>query len=111
MNFQLLRPLIHRRHVRHVPPPVLHWRGLRNLNDFQRVEIARKLECAVRARAKERQGERNDLHNIVPDSARSRDELAGMVGVGHSTYEHAVTVLDRAPPRKPVDERKQETGI
>ena len=91
----------------------------RNLTDFQRIEMVRRFEQAVKARAKERQGTRTDLsdnpmekfpqatpvplksaqRNIVPKSAgsRSRDELAQMAGVGHSTYEQATAVLDNAP--------------
>ena len=98
------------------PPPVLHWRGLRNLNDFQRVEIARKLECAVRARAKAASianlKQNSDVESLPPRyEGKSRDKLGKMANVSGKTYEHAATVLDRAPPRKPVDERKQETGI
>ena len=70
----------------------------RNLNDFQRIEITHKCEDAVKAKAKERQGTRTDVkEDIVLKSARSRDELASMAGVGHSTYEHAVEVLEKAP--------------
>lgn len=92
----------------------------RNLNDFQRIEIVRKCEDAVKAEAKSRQGTRTDLltsgqtisefeydaehatddiRNIPPKVAGSdaRDELAAMAGVGHTTYERAVKVLDKAP--------------
>ena len=69
----------------------------RNLNDFQRIEIVDKCKDAVRAKAKERQGTRTDVANIPLKSAESRDELAKMSGVGHSTYEHAVTVMESAP--------------
>ena len=71
--------------------------GRRNLNVFQRVEIVHKHEKTVKAQAKARQGTRTDLHgNIPPKSAGSdsRDELAKMAGVGHSTYENAVKVLE-----------------
>ncbi len=71
----------------------------RNLNDFQRIEIVRKYEQRVRAQAKARQGTRTDLKgHILPTSAGSdtRDILADMAGVGHSTYEHVITILDNA---------------
>lgn len=88
--------------------------GRRNLNDFQRVEMVRKCENAVKAKAKERQGTRTDLeNNIVPKSAqsRSRDELAQMAGVGHSTYEHATAVLDKAPEEVKQAVRNDELSI
>lgn len=71
--------------------------GRRNLNDFQRVEIVHKHEKTVKAQAKARQGTRTDLHGNLPlksAGSDSRDELAKMAGVGHSTYEHAVKVLE-----------------
>lgn len=71
----------------------------RNLNDMQRIAIVRKCEDSVRAKAKERQGKRTDISDFPLKSAESRDELADMAGVGHSTYEHAVTVLETAPPQ------------
>ena len=86
----------------------------RNLNDFQRVEMVRKCEQAVKLQAKERQGTRTDLQeNIVLKSAqsRSRDELAQMAGVGHSTYEHAAAVLDKAPEPVVQATRNSELSI
>ena len=71
----------------------------RNLGDMQRVAIVRKCEDAVRAKAKERQGTRTDVSDILekfPEST-SRDELGAMAGVSGKTYEHAVTVLETAP--------------
>lgn len=77
----------------------------RNLSDFQRVEMVRKCEEAVKARAKQRQSEYygNQYESGLPlksagvQNRDSRDELAQMAGVGHSTYEHAVKVIDNAP--------------
>ena len=87
----------------------------RNLNDFQRVEIARKYEDAVKAQAKERQGMRNDLEeNIVeknPRSSKSRDELGAIAGVSGKTYEHATEVLDKAPTAVIEAARKKEISI
>ena len=55
--------------------------GRRNISDFVRAELALKAEPLIAARAKERQGARNDL-NIpanLPESAgkETRDELGG----------------------------------
>ena len=41
----------------------------------------------------------------------SRDILAGMAGVGHSTYEHAITILDKAPEAVIEAVRKEELSI
>jgi hypothetical protein len=87
----------------------------RNLNDFQRVELVRKCEDAVKAQAKTRQGTRIDLEtNIVerfPPSSKARDEFGAVAGVSGKTYEHATAVLDKAP--KPVIEatRRKELSI
>ncbi len=76
----------------------------RNLNDFQRIEIVRKCEDAVKADAKKRQGTRTDLltyaenyAQVEPEKKRATIELGVMAGVSASTYEHAVAILDKAP--------------
>ncbi|MBR1436893.1 MAG: hypothetical protein IJ587_00010 [Synergistaceae bacterium] len=81
----------------------------RNLNDFQRIEIVRKCENAVKAQAKKRQisGLVHQEDTVVENlpqrgeteqtGKKSRDELGAMAGVSGKTYEHATAVLDRAP--------------
>ena len=75
----------------------------RNLNDFQRIEIVRKCEDAVKAQAKERQrGGQGGilLQEKLPEAnieKQSRDTLGAMAGVSGKTYEHATAVLDNAP--------------
>lgn len=79
----------------------------RNLNDFQRIELVRKCEDAVKAQAKARQAEyhgnqyESGLKEKFPEvqnvGKQSRDELGAMAGVSGKTYEHATTVLDEAP--------------
>ena len=87
--------------------------GRRNLNDFQRVEMVRKCEYAVKAQAKERQeatrfgGE----GKITTTVEKSRDTLGAMAGVSGSTYEHAVVVLDTAPEEVIEATRKDELSI
>ena len=79
--------------------------GRRNLNDFQRVEIAYKCEDAVKAKAKERQAEyygnqyESGLMEKIPEvqNTTSRDELGSMAGVSGKTYEHGVAVIEKAP--------------
>lgn len=73
--------------------------GRRNLNDFQRVEIAYKCEDAVKAKAAERQESTRfgGTGNISLTAGQARDELGAMAGVSGKTYEHAVTVMEEAP--------------
>lgn len=61
--------------------------GRRNLPAYERARLALRLKPVIAEKAKERQGTRTDLHNIVPNSAqsRTRDELARSAGVGHDT--------------------------
>ena len=87
----------------------------RNLNDFQRVEMVRKCEHAVKTQAKERQLS-GLVQNTSPVPLKSagrdaRDELAQMAGVGHSTYEHAAVVLDNAPEEVIQATRQNELSI
>lgn len=87
----------------------------RNLNDFQRVEMVRKCEHAVKTQAKERQLS-GLVQNSFPVPLKSagrdaRDELAQMAGVGHSTYEHAAVVLDNAPEEVIQATRQNELSI
>ena len=83
----------------------------RNLNDFQRIEMVRKCESAVKAQAEQRMltGKSNPMVNL--SQGTSRDALGAMAGVSGSTYEHATAVLDNAP--EPVIEatRKKELSI
>ena len=69
----------------------------RNLNDFQRVEIVRKYESAVKAKAAQRMLAGKPIPTSNLAQGRSRDILANMAGVGHSTYERATTIIDNAP--------------
>lgn len=89
----------------------------RNLNDFQRIEIVRKCENAVKAQARERQlselkqNQDTVKKNFSERGEQSRDTLGSMAGVSGVTYEHAVAIIDNAP--EPVKEavRKQEISI
>ena len=61
-------------------------------DDFQRVELVRKCEDAVKAQAKLRQGTRTDIPTSgqnCPEVKRATDELGEMAGVSRKTYEHA----------------------
>ena len=93
--------------------------GRRNLNDFQRVEMVRKCENAVKAKAKERQatstgGANPQLREKLPEAEtgkRATDELGTMAGVSRKTYEHATEILDEAPEEVIQAVRKDELSI
>lgn len=73
----------------------------RNLNDFQRIEIVRKCEEAIKEQAKSRmlatlkQNQNTAMENFPQRTAR--DELGAMAQVSGKTYEHAAEILDKAP--------------
>ena len=80
---------------------ILNQFGRRNLTAFQRGELALRLKPIIQAKAKERQGKRNEL-NIVQISApsenkslKARDELAKLAGVSHDTIEKVSTIKDK----------------
>lgn len=90
----------------------------RNLNDFQRSEIVHKCENAVKAKAKERQrtstgGVSPQLMEKFPEAEKStsRDELGKMAGTSGKTYEHTVTVLEKAPEPVVQATRQNEISI
>ena len=67
----------------------------RNVPDFVRCELVLPLEAELKAEAKERQGKRTDLKNIVPNLEQSKkpkrtmDQLAEMAGVSKGTFDTA----------------------
>ena len=85
----------------------------RNLTDFQRVEIVRKCEEAIKAQARERQfaTQFGGGGNISTPIGKSRDELGKMAGVSGKTYEHAAEVIDEAPESVIEATRKNELSI
>ena len=83
----------------------------RNLNDFQRIEIVRKLEDTVKAHAKQRMlAGKSDPSNKL-GRGRATDELGRLAGVSHNTYEHAIIVLDNAPEKVIQAVRNNEISI
>ena len=88
----------------------------RNLNDFQRIELVRKFEAAVKAQAKERQlselkQNQDTVRENFPTRGRASDELGNLAGVSRKTYEHATAVLDSAPEEVIQAARNQELSI
>ena len=85
----------------------------RNLNDFQRSEMVHKCEDAVKAKAKERQEatQFGGGGKISTTDGKARDELGKMAGTSGKTYEHAVTVLEKAPEPVVQATRQNEISI
>ena len=88
----------------------------RNLNDFQRIELVRKFEAAVKAQARERKlSELQQNHDTVrenfPTRGRASDELGKLAAVSRKTYEHATAILDNAPEEIIQAARNQELSI
>ena len=83
----------------------------RNLNDFQRVEIVRKCESAVKAQAEQRMLAGKVDPSVTLHKGRATDELGAMAGVSGSTYEHATAVLDKAPEEVIQAVRKGDISI
>lgn len=71
--------------------------GRRNISAYDRSRLALQLEPLIAAKAKERQGARTDLGNIVQNSARSRDELAKVANVSHDTIAKVKVIEQKAP--------------
>ena len=73
----------------------------RDLTDFQRIEIVRKCEDAVKAQAKERQlSGKPNLPEKFPEGQNKgdgRDELGALAQVSGKTYEHATEIINKAP--------------
>ena len=76
----------------------------RNMTTPQSIEVVHKIEGQIIAEAKERQLStlKQNLNTDVPNLAqrsegRSRDKLADMAGVGHTTYQKGTHILDNAP--------------
>jgi len=68
---------------------ILNQFGRRNLTKYQRSELVMKLKPVLQGKAKENQGNRNDL-NILQNSVKSKStdvqkELAKLAGVSHDT--------------------------
>ncbi len=81
-----------------------HQESRRNLTAYQRAEIALKLKPQIAAKAKERQGQRNDLVSdnipaMLPECKETRQELADMAKLGSRTIDK-VEFLDKNADEK-----------
>ena len=92
-----------------------HQGNRRNLTDFQRAEIALKLKNAIAAKAKERQGKRTDLAKdnipqIFAECKETRQELAEMAGVSHTTLDKVEYLSEHADDETKDKLRRGEKG-
>lgn len=69
----------------------------RNLNDFQRVEMVRKCEHAVKSQAQQRMLSGKSDPSLKWDKGRATEELGAMAGVSRNTYERAAAIIEKAP--------------
>lgn len=83
----------------------------RNLPKFVYAELALKLKPLIVKKAKERQGTRTDIGNIVQNSARSRDELAAIAGVSHDTIDKVEKIIAVADEETKDKLRRGEASI
>ena len=91
-----------------------HQENRRNLTPFHRGELALKLKDVIAAKAKERQGTRNDLaDNIPPKSAESketRQELAKIADLAPSTLGQVQYITEHADEETKEKLRQGEKG-
>ena len=89
----------------------------RNLPDFVKCELVLPFEAELKAEAKKRQGQRNDLRNIWPNLAEcsalknSRDELAAIAGVSHGSLDKVKKLVEEADDDTKEKLRKGEMSI
>ena len=74
-------------------------KGRRNLSIYQLGQIALKLQDEIEARARARQGTRNDILTTLSESekATARKEMAGAVGIGEVTMGKMMKIEESAP--------------
>lgn len=89
--------------------------GRRNLTNYQRAELAFVLEPLIAARAKERQGQRNDL-NIRENShecyekGRTDESLAKIAGISSNTIRRAKIIKEKGTTEQIERARKGGRG-
>ena len=85
----------------------------RNVPDFVRCELVLPLEAELKAEAKKRQGQRNDLNfgPTLAQGSRSRDELARIAGVSHGTLDKVKKIVAEADDETKEKLRSGEISI
>ena len=104
-----------------------HQEHRRNLTPFHRAELALKLKDTIAAKAKERQGQRNDLTSgnipatlpecngrfapqILAEQKETRQELADLAGIGSRTLGKAEYIVENADEETKAQLRRGEKG-
>ncbi|HBT77300.1 MAG TPA: hypothetical protein DEB39_10355 [Planctomycetaceae bacterium] len=93
-----------------------HQENRRNLADYHRIELALKLKDVLAAKAKERQGQRNDLHHednipsTLTECKETREELAQMAGVSSGSLTKGAYIAEHADEETKKKLRKGEKG-
>lgn len=70
--------------------------GRRNLNNFQRAELALVMKPDIEKKAKENQGSRTDILQNSVGSKGAQKQLAEIAGVSHDTIHKTETILEKA---------------
>lgn len=74
---------------------ILNQFGRRNLPPFVRAQLALKLKPVIAEKAKEQQGQRNDILQKSAKSIDTREELAKIAGVSHDTIHKVETIMEK----------------
>lgn len=76
---------------------ILNQFGRRNLSAYDRSILALKLKPMIAEKAKEKQGQRNDICQKSDRSIDTKKELAKVAGVSHDTIHKVETIEKKAP--------------
>lgn len=92
---------------------IQHQLGRRNLQPFQRVELALRLEKVIAERAKEKQkaGGEEKVRQISDEPISTKHELAAIAGVSHDTIHKAKVIANEATPEVKAALRAGEVSI
>ena len=92
---------------------ILNQFGRRNLPAYERARLALQLKPILAGEARKRQGVRNDLADIVQNSApsKTRDELAKIAGVSHDTIVRVEKIEAKASPELKAATRNNELSV
>lgn len=85
--------------------------GRRNLPAFVRSELALRLKPMIAEKAKELQGERNDICQKSDRSIDTKKEIAKAAGVSHDTIHKVETILDKGSPEMQEKCRSGEMSV
>lgn len=84
--------------------------GRRNIDEWVKFDLIKRLDEVKRAEAKERQGKRNDLNIVetLPPSKKTRDAMGELIGVSGKTYDKMKKIDELGTPEIKAAARKGE---